>query len=65
MSRPNRQTGARLDDELLERVERFAKHRESELPGMKITRSDAIRLLLEKALTDFGYAKTIKKHGTR
>jgi excinuclease UvrABC nuclease subunit len=40
----------RLDDELLGRIGRYAEKLAAKQPGFKPTRSDAIRILLHKAL---------------
>jgi metal-responsive CopG/Arc/MetJ family transcriptional regulator len=45
-----KQIYVRLDDMLLSRIDRYAERRAAEQPGLKPTRSDAIRILLHKAL---------------
>jgi hypothetical protein len=47
---PPKQTYVRLDEEILARIDRFAEKLAAEQPGFKPTRSDAIRILLHKAL---------------
>jgi hypothetical protein len=47
---PAKQTYVRLDEEVLARIDRFAEKLAAEQPGFKPTRSDAIRILLHKAL---------------
>jgi metal-responsive CopG/Arc/MetJ family transcriptional regulator len=45
-----KQIYVRLDDTLLSRIDRYAERLAAEQPGLKPTRSDAIRILLHKAL---------------
>jgi metal-responsive CopG/Arc/MetJ family transcriptional regulator len=47
---PPKQVYVRLDDTLLARIDRYAERLAAEQPGFKPTRSDAIRILLHKAL---------------
>jgi len=44
------QTAIRLSEELIERIDRFRKDKEKENPGLEISRSEAIRMLLTKEL---------------
>ena len=41
----------RLPDPLIAEVDRFAKQLEAERPGVRVTRADAVRVLLSQALT--------------
>jgi hypothetical protein len=45
-----RATYIRLDEALLARIDRYAERLATEQPGFQPTRSDAIRILLHKAL---------------
>jgi len=47
---PARQVYVRLDDATLARIDRFAEHLAAEQPGLKLTRSDAMRVLIYRAL---------------
>lgn len=46
------QVGFRLPEDLLERVDEFAERMKENSPGMTVTRADAVRVLLTKALDD-------------
>jgi antitoxin component of RelBE/YafQ-DinJ toxin-antitoxin module len=48
------QYGFRLPVSVINRVDAFAVQAASALPGYKLSRSDAIRVLLERALTAEG-----------
>ena len=41
----------RLPDELIADVDRYAKRLEAERPGITVTRTDAVRVLLAEALS--------------
>jgi metal-responsive CopG/Arc/MetJ family transcriptional regulator len=45
-----KQIYVRLDDELLGRIDRYAEKLAAKQPGLKPSRSDAIRVLLYKGL---------------
>ena len=45
-----KQIYVRLDDALLARFDRYAERLEAEQPGLKPTRSDAIRILVHRGL---------------
>jgi len=45
-----RQTAFRLPEDLLDRVDAYAVKLARELPGLGVTRADAVRRLLEQAL---------------
>jgi metal-responsive CopG/Arc/MetJ family transcriptional regulator len=45
-----KQIYVRLDDELLARIDRYVERLAAKEPGLKPSRSDAIRVLLYKAL---------------
>ncbi len=49
-----KQIYVRLDDELLDRVDRYAERLAQQQPGLKPSRSDAIRILLYKGLEHEG-----------
>jgi hypothetical protein len=44
------QVAFRLDEDLVKRLDRYAKQMEREMPGFKVSRADAVRLLLIRAL---------------
>ena len=44
------QTGLRLSTALLQRIDAYAARLSAELPGLKVNRSDAARILLTRAL---------------
>ena len=44
----------RLPDALIAEVDRHAKRLESERPGIRVTRADAVRVLLAEALERHG-----------
>lgn len=48
------QVGFRFDDDLVRRIDIYAGRMGKEMPGLKFTRADAVRVLLEKALADAG-----------
>ena len=50
MTEPMSQVAIRLPDALLERVEAHTDRMKEHLPGLKITRADAIRSLIAQAL---------------
>lgn len=55
-----------LPGEMLERIERYTKACAEDHPGWNVPRTAAIRSLIDRALTELGYAKTtVKKQGTR
>jgi hypothetical protein len=43
-------TAIRIPAPLLERIDAFARQLQSELPGSEVTRSEAIRILVTRAL---------------
>jgi predicted DNA-binding protein len=45
-----RQTGLRLPEELLERVDAFAERLQKERPGLEVNRASAIRMLVTMGL---------------
>lgn len=53
------QVGVRLPEELIAQIDRFAADETAKLaetlPGMELTRADAIRILTTAALKDRGY----------
>jgi hypothetical protein len=44
----------RLPDDLMSRVDAYAKRLEAEQPGISVTRADAVRALLTRALDATG-----------
>src|SRR5215813_4083283 len=42
----------RLENELLKRIDAFAKHLEGKTPGIKLTRADAVRVILVRGLAE-------------
>jgi metal-responsive CopG/Arc/MetJ family transcriptional regulator len=61
-----KQIYVRLDDTLLSRIDRYAERLAAEQPGLKPTRSDAIRILLHKALdADTREEETIPTTGAK
>lgn len=44
------QTAIRLDNDLIERIDQYRRDKEEENPGLEISRSSAIRMLLNKGL---------------
>jgi len=61
MKKKRIQTGFRLDTELLERLDAFRHAREEVTPGLEVTRTDAIRILLEKGLEESGFPDSGRK----
>jgi len=47
--------GFRLPVSVIERIDAFARQLEAEQPGIRVSRSNAIRTLLERGLADAGY----------
>lgn len=45
-----KQTAFRLPEDLVERLDAYAKQVERENPGMTVSRADAVRMLLTRAL---------------
>jgi hypothetical protein len=50
-----RAVGFRLPTSVIERIDAFARQLEAEQPGIRVSRSNAIRTLLERGLADAGY----------
>lgn len=48
-----KQTAFRLTVELLARLDRYAEHLQREHPGLTITRTDALRMILSRVLDEF------------
>jgi hypothetical protein len=60
----SKQMGLRLPVEIIERLDRYLDKLGAELPGVKLSRSDAIRTLIEQGLQRAGILskeKTKKK----
>jgi hypothetical protein len=51
----------RLEDELLKRIDAYAKQLEQETPGLKLARVDAVRVLLLRALGEIDKGQTSVK----
>ncbi len=49
-----KQMGLRLPEELVVRLDRYLDKLREDLPGVELTRTDAIRTLLEKGLQQAG-----------
>jgi len=49
---PKTQTAFRLEEELIERLDRYADRLNREQPGLDVTRAAVVRLLLMKALDE-------------
>jgi hypothetical protein len=47
--------GFRLPDSIIARIDAYSRHVEAKVPGVKLSRSNAIRALLELALTAQGF----------
>jgi metal-responsive CopG/Arc/MetJ family transcriptional regulator len=43
-------TGIRIDDQMLSRIDAYVEDLKKKYPGLRLTRSDAIRDLVEKGL---------------
>lgn len=54
MPEPTRQVAFRFPAELVARIDAFAARIADQNPGLEITRADAVRVLLEKALRSEG-----------
>lgn len=70
MAEKGRQVGFRFDEDLVRRIDAYAEQMAREMPGLKFTRADAVRVLLEKALADEGFGPSesgpgAKRQGTR
>jgi len=57
------QVAFRLDEELVKRLDKYAKQMEREMPGFKVSRADAVRLLLIRALDKIESGRTKKNPG--
>ncbi|MBI2892197.1 MAG: hypothetical protein HYY06_01505 [Deltaproteobacteria bacterium] len=62
-----KQTAFRLPEDLLERLDAYAVKLGRDLPGLGVTRADAVRTLLEQGLAreGFGAKGTSGKRGRR
>ena len=49
-----RQVGFRFPESLIKRLDAYAKKMEAQMPGLRFTRADAVRVLLEKGLKEAG-----------
>ncbi len=45
------QVAFRLEEDLVKRLDRYAKQMEGTMPGFKVTRADAVRMLLLRSLS--------------
>jgi hypothetical protein len=57
------QVAFRLDEDLVKRLDKYAKQMEHEMPGFKVSRADAVRLLLIRALDNVEAVRTKKNRG--
>ena len=57
MTKTTRQVGTRLEESLITRLDAYARTRAAETPGQTVTRTDAMRVLLEKGLSDAGFPR--------
>jgi len=59
------QVAFRLDEELVKRLDRYAKQLERDMPGFTVSRADAVRILLTRGLDDAesGQGRTKKNPG--
>jgi hypothetical protein len=58
---PMKVIGVRLSDDLLERLDAYARALETKLPGSRVTRTDAIRMCVVGHLDRVGLAKEEKR----
>ncbi len=54
MAQEQRQVGFRFPIDLIERLDAYAEQMGKEMPGLKFTRADAVRVLLERGLAEAG-----------
>lgn len=50
MTDKTRQVAFRFPESLIERIDAYAKQMEEQMPGLRFTRADAVRVLIEKGL---------------
>lgn len=55
---PTKQVGFRFPVDLVERIDAYADKLSRDLPGLKFTRADAVRVLLERGLIEVGLGPT-------
>ena len=60
MSKHTKQVGFRFPSDLIKRLDAFADKLGRDLPGLKFTRADAVRVLVEKGLAEAGFPKEDK-----
>jgi len=53
--------GVRVDVELIRKLDSEAEHMERERPGMKVSRTDAVQVLLHEALAARETARNTKR----
>ena len=61
MSTKTRQVGIRLEPDQISRLDAFARRREQDTPGLTVTRTDAVKVLLEHGLAAAGFHKNGKR----
>jgi hypothetical protein len=61
MGTTTKQVGIRLEPELISRLDAYAKQREQQTPGQSVTRTDAVKVLLEQGLAEAGFPKESKR----
>ena len=54
MAEQDKQVAFRFPAELVERLDRYAQRMGAEMPGLKFSRADAVRVLLERGLEETG-----------
>ena len=61
------QTAIRIDEDLLKRIDEYRRQKEEENPGLEISRSSIIRMLLNKglALVEKGYVLDLIINGDK
>src|SRR5229473_5285725 len=57
------QVAFRLDEDLVKRLDKYANQLEREMPGFKVSRADAVQLLLIRALDKIESGRTKKNPG--
>jgi hypothetical protein len=61
MAEHTSQVAFRFPEELVERLDAYAEQRATELRGVRVTRADAVRALLEEGLDRAGFPPTKMK----
>lgn len=61
MGATTKQVGIRLEPELISRLDAYARQRSEDMPGQSVSRTDAVKVLLEQGLAAAGFPKEVKR----